>query len=1230
MDFRLFGPMEVLDELGHPVEIKAHKQRALLALLAHEPGHVVSLDRLVDALWSGEPPASATGSLQVYIAQLRKALEPGRPPRTPPAVLLTREPGYLLSVAPEQVDLVRFTMGAEDGRRALGRGDHARAAELLDLALATWRGDPLAEFAAYDFAHPVTARLAEVHACATEDRFETRIALGEHRLCVPDLEGLVDKHPYRERMWGLLVLALYRSGRQADALGALRRVRELLSGELGLEPGPELRRLEHSVLTQDPSLLPAPAPGALTIPAAARTAPPGTEAGTHMGLVGPPAGAAGAAPVSAAVSAAVVAHDGLIARQGQLRRVRERLADVQRGQGGVLLVTGEAGIGKTRFAQAAADEASARGFTVAWGRCAEHAGAPAFWPWLQVLRTLGADALAALTGSPPPDSEERPPLESGERPPLGSGERPLLGSGERPLLESGERPPLAEGAVRPGRGWTAEAASSVGAALPGGAAEALFALHERVVRRLVGAAAPTLIVLDDLHWADASSLRLLSFAAAELHRAPVLVLAAMRPEPGDAPDQLRDALGVLARERGTERMALPPFTVQDVSSFLAGGSLTGPDRAAPGQADPALAEVLCERTGGNPFYLTELVRLLGSEHRLDVASLGVPEGVREVIGRRVAGLPEQTRSLLRAAAVLGQDVPADVLERSTSTPLGRLVPALEPAVATGLLHEVPDGFDYRFSHALVRDALYAELGRLDRATLHLRAGEALETFPGTEPSVLAHHFGMAARVGGAAKAVEYAVRAARRSAAQHAYDEAAAFWGRAVAALGQDDPARRCRLLVARGRALRAVGDVRGGHDALQEAIDLAASIGDRDALVAAITVFGEMAVWNWRGYGVVDDRMVALLEHLLREPGDPAPAAEEPGPSAGSGAGSGSGPGTGAGAARLGDAERAALLGTLGVELYYSPRRAEGERHAAEAVALARRVGDHALLARVLNNYVIAAWVPQRERERRAAGEEMLAIPGLPAAAEIVARVFRMSHLLRDGDLAAWDRDRDRCARLLEEARRPELAAMVRIAEAAGLTLRGRWEEAERLAAEFSDLLGGSSMWGLDFPHLVTLYACRRAQGRVGEILDRLVGAAARPDMAPLRPLAVLAALDTGDTALARDLVSRWGAEIREDWASDLVVPVWGYVSAQLGTPDPAALYARLAPYASRLVVGGMGAAGWGSTHLVLAELARATGDLDAARAHAVEAHAAHARLSSPYWTSRSARLLESLGMPS
>ncbi|MFF5112317.1 BTAD domain-containing putative transcriptional regulator [Streptosporangium sp. NPDC000509] len=1169
LTFRLLGPLEVTDEAGHPLDLGTRKQRALVTMLALEPGRVVSLDGLIDRLWAGEPPSGATRTLQAYIAHLRKVLEPDRRPRTPPRVLLTREPGYLLAVAPGQVDLARFAAGAEEGSRALARGDHREALRVLEETLALWRGEPLGEFADQEFVRPVVTRLRELRATAVEDGFEARLALGESGACVPDLEALVETHPYRERLWELLVPALYRSGRQADALAALRRVRALLADDLGIQPGPRLRRLERAVFEQaveleTSGLAPGPSPGADPVPSPAALVPPA------------PARAAPGDGTGDLVTAGT-----LVARETQLRLVAERLALARRGKGGVVLVTGEAGIGKTRLARAAAEEAAGRGFRVAWGRCVDGA-APAFRPWIQVLRECGGtnpfhgETVSPVRGPSPEPGPDRP----------GPEPRPALpSSGPGPGSAGSDAPP----GLGSGPGPDGEVSAGSGASPGLDPDAALFELYERVTATLTSTGGPLLVVLEDLHWADASSLRLLTFVAGELARHPVLVMATLRPEPGDHPAQLRDTLGALSGEPGTTHLEPSPFRAKDVSSYLRLRRI--PD-------DPLLVDVLLERSGGNPFYLGELLRLREGEGEHCLVA-GLPAGARDVIERRAARLPEETRELLRAAAVTGREVDIDVLEAVTGIPAERVMALLEPAVASGLLAEPPSGSDYRFSHALVRDALLAGLGRLARARLHLRTGECLEARPSAEPATLAHHFASAARVGGASKAVEYASRAARRATAQLAYTEAVELWELALNSLpadgGRGDGGRsRCALLTELGQARRTVGDAVAARRDLEEAIELALRLGDRDALISAITVSGGLALWLWRPYGVVDTAMVAVLEDLLAGP--------------------------------LDDRDRAALLGTLAVELHYGPRRAESERHAARAVEIARGLDDPALLARTLNNYLLACWVPGRNPERLRAAEEMLSLPHLPRATELVARVFRMACLMRAGDLTGWDLDLARCERLVEEVRRPELEAMVRIAQTARCTLEGRWADAESLVTRFGKMGYGSSVWGQEFRLLLTMFTCDRGRGRVAETLDGLLASAEDPSLVPLRPIAVLAALDSGRPDLARELVARWGTEVADDWIADFLIPVWGLVAAGLGVPDPEELYDRLAPHGDQLIVAGTGSTAWGSTHLVLAELAARLGRAGRAREHAREAVETHRRLGLSHLEERSLRLLARL----
>jgi class 3 adenylate cyclase/tetratricopeptide (TPR) repeat protein len=246
LELRLLGPLEAASG-ADTIALGGQKPRTLLAMLALEPGRVVSVDRLVEALWPGEPPETAAHAIQVYVSQLRKALGAER--------LVTRAPGYVLETEPERVDIHRFTQLVDDGRTALQGGEAVVAEGALREALDLWRGPALVDFLYEPFAQTEIARLEELRLVAVEERVDADLGLGRHVELVSELEALVTAHPLRERPRAQLMLALYRSGRQADALAAYRVARDTLLDELGLEPGPDLKQLESAILRQDESLL---------------------------------------------------------------------------------------------------------------------------------------------------------------------------------------------------------------------------------------------------------------------------------------------------------------------------------------------------------------------------------------------------------------------------------------------------------------------------------------------------------------------------------------------------------------------------------------------------------------------------------------------------------------------------------------------------------------------------------------------------------------------------------------------------------------------------------------------------------------------------------------------------------------------------------------------------------------------------------------------------------------
>ena len=250
MEFRILGPLEVVRD-GESVVLGATQQRALLAVFVLHRGEMVSIDRLVDELWGERASATAAKTVHVYVSRLRKQLGSD--------VIATHGRGYRLAVEPEHVDVAQFEALCVEGRRALAEGDAARARDRLGSALGLWRGEPLADLTYERFAESAIGRLQEARLAALEDRIEADLALGSDGDLIGELEGLIASNPLQERLRGQLMVALYRAGRQADALSVYRETSELLRGELGLEPGRSLQELERSILEHDPSLDAVPA-----------------------------------------------------------------------------------------------------------------------------------------------------------------------------------------------------------------------------------------------------------------------------------------------------------------------------------------------------------------------------------------------------------------------------------------------------------------------------------------------------------------------------------------------------------------------------------------------------------------------------------------------------------------------------------------------------------------------------------------------------------------------------------------------------------------------------------------------------------------------------------------------------------------------------------------------------------------------------------------------------------
>lgn len=707
MEFGVLGPLEIRRE-GEAVELSTRKQRALLILLLLDIGRAVSVDRLVDDLWSGAPPPAAVVTLRSYVSNLRRALE--GPQRLEP-VVLTRGQGYVLDAPPESVDAIRFEQLAAQGRKDLDRGRAGEALDGLDAALGLWRGQALADVAYEDFAQGPAERLEELRRSAEEDRFEALLALGRERQAVAELRGFTAAHPLRERSRGQLMLALYRAGRAPDALQAYHEFRAALADQLGLDPSPALVEHADRILKQSPELdLHGPAVRATAAEGRADAVEPGPAPGTN-----------------------------LVGRERERARLEAALARLDGGSGGLVLVAGEPGIGKTALLLGLERAAGARGLPVHWGRCQEAEGMPPFWPWVQIVRAIAdrmddAELARATAGAAAPVTQMVDAIAA------------RLGGGS-PV--SGDDPH----ALR-------------------------FALYEAVVTFLRRAAAPDgmALVLDDLHWADTPSLQLLAFLSGQLDGRRMLVAGSYRDLPAERSPDLDAALATIARAPGADELRLGGLAREHVAAVV--GDVTGVD------PPEDLVAAVHDRTAGNPFFVHQLARLLdeasGARGDGRVAST-VPVAVRHVINRRLQLAPEASRTLLDAAAVAGREFDLKVVAAAAGMPLGDALDALDGAVAHGLAEELAGpAVRHRFVHALIRETVYEGLTPARAARLHAAIGEALERLPGVGAGELAEHFWRAADLVDDDRPVRHMVAAADEALRVLAYEQGEDYLRRAL------------------------------------------------------------------------------------------------------------------------------------------------------------------------------------------------------------------------------------------------------------------------------------------------------------------------------------------------------------------------------------------------------------------------------------------------------------------
>ncbi|RYC14316.1 AfsR/SARP family transcriptional regulator [Nocardioides zhouii] len=689
---RVLGPVSATVE-GRPCGISSPLQRGLLGLLAADAGRVVSVDRLLTELWGDSTTESALSSLQVCVSRLRRALgdtSGGSTTAAPSVRIRRRAPGYVLELPEGALDAWRLTRLADAARARVGT-DPAAALELLDEGLALVTGDPLGDVV--DALGPVAGaeaqRLGDLVLRAEETRVEALLGVGRAPDAATAAEHLLVDHPLRESLHALRLVALYRSGRQTDALAAYQSLRDQLSDDVGVDPGPALRRLHAQLLQQDPGL---------------DWSPPRTST-VDEGAPAPAGAAEGTRPAD---------QHPLLGRDTEVDVLERAVRRSTDGHGGVWVVSGEAGIGKTRLVQEVAARARESGATVAVGQTNETSDSSPYWPWAQVLRNL-----PGIPGDGPAGV--------------------VMGTTDGSNLTQA-------------------------------------ALHDAMADLLVDEARTSgnlLVVLEDLHWADEASLALLSTVAERAHDAPLLLLCTYRVEDAEPAGAFGAMLARLARTPATERVRLSGLTDATSRDLLAVRLGWEPDEA--------LAARAAARTGGNPFFLQELARLVRDSPDPGEAWDDIPGTVHDVLTHRLSRLPVEARRLLDVTAVVGRDCELGLLEAVAGLSPDDVDRGLAAAVASGLAAEVGSPAPVlRFQHALIREALYAQLGARARMRLHAAVGEAMSTRPDLDIDDVAHQLMEGGDLVEPGLVIATATEAVDRAMTQLAFDHAEDLMGRSL------------------------------------------------------------------------------------------------------------------------------------------------------------------------------------------------------------------------------------------------------------------------------------------------------------------------------------------------------------------------------------------------------------------------------------------------------------------
>lgn len=730
-------------------------------------------------------------------------------------------------------------------------------------------------------------------------------------------------------------------------------------------------------------------------------------------------------PASAAAQAAPNYSTLFVGRRQEMTELAAALTAARCGRGQVMMLAGSGGMGKTCLAQQLAALAEADAVPVLWGRCLEEPGAPPYWPWRQLVR-----GYLRTSGDPDPQRTFGPAL----------------------VDIASIVPELAEGRTGPAPD-----------AVAGDSAQSRFRLFDAVVgflRRAVQRR-PLLLIFEDLHWADATSLRLLAFLAAEMQDCPLMVLGTYRDTELSRQHPLFDTLGELARSPSYRRVELRGLSTRETGEFM---------RAA-GNLSASFVDAIHARTEGHPLFLQETLRYLkdgrsgadGDTPNDDARALSlIPAGVREVIGKRLNRLSVSAVNLLSIAACIGRSFDLDLLTRlEPDKSEDDILTTLEDALAVHLVETHPETHQFRFSHALIRETLYDDMLGLRRARLHLRIGNLLEERSVADDDIalpqMAYHFSEAGAGAAAGKALDYARRSGERAANLLAFEEAARLFRLALQLQRKHFPQehhQRCGLLLRLGGINLSLGDGTSAREAFSQAADIARAHALRP-------LFAQAAVGFERTNIVASHSGEAAVALLLE-----AIALHE-----------------------VDDLMKVELLARLCRAYVYSDCEIEAKAAHQQAVSLARRVGDRAGLYAALASITAANYWPDMLQARLAAATEAWSIAkDRSLALPIVDSLpFFLADLIRAGDAPALRRLLDQGLHIANESRAPFLMTLCRHTEALVAINEGRFADAEAWtmqALESGRRLAedqAASAFGMQ------MFCLRREQGRLREALPML-----------------------------------------------------------------------------------------------------------------------------------------------